>query len=82
MFVSKDMNAILSTQSDFGKKAYGLHYLGKDEADIRRFIDEVVLGDHDPMRPQREQFFRDYLLPPGGKSVAQNMLEDITQSFF
>ncbi len=82
MFVSKDMNAILSTQSDFGKKAYGMHYLGKDETDIRRFIDEVVLGDHDPMRPQREQFFRDYLLPPGGKSVAQNMLEDITQSFF
>ena len=80
MFVSKDMTPVLATLSDFGKKAYGLHYIGKDEADIRRFIDDVVLGGNDPMLSQREQFFSDYLLPPGGKSVAQNMLDDIVES--
>ena len=80
MFVSKNMKPILDTQSTFGLKAYDMHYIGKDESDIRRFIDDVVLGGNDPMRPEREQFFRDYLLPPGGKSVAQNMLDDIVDS--
>ena len=80
MFVSKNMKPILDTQSTFGLKAYDLHYIGKDEAGIRRFIDEVVLGGNDPLLPEREQFFRDYLLPPGGKSVAQNILDDILDS--
>ena len=80
MFISKDMDSILSTQSEFGRKAYGMHYLGKDEADIRHFIEDVVLQGHDPMRPQREQFFKDYLLPPNEKSVAQNVVDDIVES--
>lgn len=80
MFVSKDLEAILSTQSNFGKRAYGLHYIGTNEKDIRHFIDGVVLGGNDPMLPQREQFFQAYLMPPGGKSVAQNMLNDIVES--
>ena len=80
MFVSKNIDAILSTQSDFGKKAYDLHYIGKDEADIRRFIDQQVLAGDDPLLPRREQFFTDHLLPPGGKSVAQNIIDDIVES--
>ena len=80
MFVSKNMKPILDTQSTFGLKTYDLHYIGKDEADIRRFIDDVVLGGNDPMRFEREKFFSDYLLPPGGKSVAQNMIDDIVNS--
>lgn len=80
MFMSKDMGSIVSTLSDFGKQAYGLHYVGQNEIDVRRFITEVVLQGNDPMLPQREQFFNDYLLPPGGKSVAQNMLDDIVAS--
>lgn len=80
MFVSKNLKPILDTQSEFGKKAYEMSYIGKDEADIVSFIETQVLAGNDPMRPQREQFFRDYLLPPGGKSVAQNMLDDIIES--
>ncbi len=77
MFVSKDMAAVLSTQSEFGRQAYAMHYQGKNEADIRHFIDDVVLGGNDPMLPQREQFFHNHLLPPGGKTVAQNVVDDI-----
>jgi hypothetical protein len=43
-------------------------------------VEQVVLGADDPMRRQREQFFSDYLLPPGGKSVAQNVVDDIVDS--
>lgn len=80
MFVSKDMRPILESLTDFGKEAHHIHYIGAVEADIRRFIDDVVLAGNDPMLPQREQFFRDYLLPPNGKSVAQNVVDDIVES--
>ena len=80
MFVSKDMTPILESLTDFGKEAHNIHYIGADENDIRRFIDDVVLQGKDPMRSQREQFFRDYLLPPNGKSVAQNVVDDIVES--
>ena len=80
MFVSKDMEPMLRQQSRLGILAFKQAYIGSDEADIRRFIDDVVLGGNDPMRPQREQFYNDYLLPPGGKSVARNILDDIIDS--
>ncbi len=80
MFVSNNLQSILATQSEFGLQAYKQAYIGSEAGDIRRFIDEVVLRGNDPMRPQREQFFSDYLLPPGGKTVAQNIVDDITKS--
>ena len=80
MFVSKDLQPILDTQSEFGREAYRQSYIGSTEDDIRRFIDEVVLGGNDPMLPQRQQFFNDYLLPPNGKSVAQSILDDIADT--
>jgi CDP-glycerol glycerophosphotransferase (TagB/SpsB family) len=80
MFVSNNLQSILATQSEFGLQAYKQAYIGREAGDIRHFIDEVVLRENDPMRPQRKQFFSDYLLPPGGKTVAQNIVEDITKS--
>lgn len=80
MFVSKDMYPITSVLSDFGKKAYALHYIGSVEADIRNFIEQQVLAGDDPMKAQREEFFQNYLLPPNGKSVAQNVIDDIVES--
>ena len=82
MFVSRDMKSVLSTLSDFGKKAYGLHYIGHDESEIRHFIEHQVLGGDDPMRPQREQFYSDYLLPPNRRSVAQNIMDDLVGTLF
>lgn len=80
MFVSRDMDAILATQSDFGKKVYALHYVGATEDDVRNFVTDVVQGGEDPLRPSREEFFAHYLLPPGGKTVAQNTIDDIVKS--
>lgn len=80
MFVSKDMRPIYATLSEFGKQAHDMHYIGTDEADIRWFINEVVLNGDDPMRPKRRQFYEDYLLPPNQNSVAQNIVNDIVES--
>lgn len=80
MYISKDLQPLLETQSEFGQEAFRQAYNGSCEGDIRRFIDDIVLGGNDPMLPQREQFFNDYLLPPCGKSVAQSIMDDITES--
>lgn len=80
MFISKDLNPILATQSEFGKQAHNVHYIGTNEADIRWFIDEVVLKGNDPMQKQRKQFYDKYLLPPNKKSVAQNIVDDIVET--
>lgn len=80
MYVSRDMDNLLSTQSEFGRLAYSMHYIGKDVADIKRFVDEVVIGGNDPLQLERDKFYNDYLLPPNGKSVAQNTLDDLVES--
>ena len=82
MFVSKDMDSILATQSDFGKLVYSLHYLGQSMNDVHAFITDTVLLGNDPMLNQRRDFFDRHLLPPNNKSVAQNTLDDLVQSLF
>lgn len=80
MFISKNMQPILATQSEFGKQAHNIHYIGANETDIRWFIDEVVLKGNDPMKDKRKKFYDNYLLPPKGNSVAQNIVDDIVES--
>lgn len=82
MFVSSDMEPLLKTQSDFGKLAYKLHEVGAGMADVERFVKETVLGGKDRMRSWREWFYTEYLLPPNGKTVAQNTLNDLNLSIF
>lgn len=82
MFLSSDIEALLATQGEIGKAAYKMHYIGNDMADIERFVGDVVMAGHDTMRNWREWFFNEYLLPPGGKSVAQNTLDDLVYSLF
>lgn len=82
MFVSKDLDSILATQSDFGKLVYSLHYMGQTMHDVQAFVNNTVLHGDDPMLDQRHDFFNRYLLPPNDKSVAQNTLDDLVQSLF
>lgn len=82
LFMSKNLSAIQEGLNDFGKKAFSLQYFGSNETDISQFIEETVLGGKDPMRPKRELFYNDYLLPPNDKSVAENIYNDIVMSLF
>lgn len=60
-----------------GKRAYHCHYHGTTIEDVRNFIDEVVLRGDDSMKPQREQFHNEVLLPPNGLTVAKNIINEI-----
>lgn len=61
-----------------GKKAFAAHYHGTSREDIQRFIEEVVIGGKDTMAEQRHKFYNDILVPPKGKSVGENIIDEIT----
>lgn len=61
-----------------GLEAYRVHYHAYNTDDIYNFIENIILGGHDPLYIQRKEFFDRNLLPPNGKSVAQNVMDILT----
>ena len=75
MYIAKNFEDQLEDKNDFGKIAMNLHYVGKEKQDIIDFIENVVLKGDDPLKQKRQQFKQDYLLPPNGKTVAENTMD-------
>lgn len=75
MYIAKNFLEQVEDKNDFGKIAMNLHYVGKEKQDIIDFIENVVLKGDDPLKPKRQQFKQDYLLPPNGKTVAENTMD-------
>ena len=75
MYIAKNFEEQIEDKNDFGKIAMNLHYVGKEKQDIIDFIENVVLKGDDPLKPKRQQFKQDYLLPPHGKTEAENTMD-------
>lgn len=75
MYIAKNFEEQVEDKNDFGKIAMNLHYVGKEKQDIIDFIENVLLKGDDPLKPRRQQFKQDYLLPPNGKTVAENTMD-------
>lgn len=80
LYDNPDIEGAKETGDETGKAAYDAHYRVSSNEDIKRFIDDVVLVGNDPMKAKREEYYKKYLLPPNGKSVAQNIYDDIIKS--
>ena len=65
-----------------GQEAYDAHYTGATLDDVEHFVDDVVLAGHDTMTLVRQAFFDRFLARPNGKTVAENMYQDILTSLF
>lgn len=63
--------------NDMNKEALKCYSIGKTSGDIERFIEEKVMGQKDELMCQRRDFCNKYLLPPGGKTAAENILDAI-----
>lgn len=61
-----------------GKRAFAAHYHGTSREDIQSFIEDVIIGGKDTMSVKRHQFYQDILVPPNGKSVGENIINEIT----
>lgn len=82
LFITNNKNIIRNGINDFGKIAFDLQYIGKNISDIKKFIDETVINGLDPMKNERQDFINKHLLPPDGKSSAQNVYDDLVESLF
>lgn len=81
MYIANNLEEILTDRSEFGKLAILHHYIGKCKEDIINFIENIVLQGNDPMKPDREVFYKNYLLPPNGKSVTENTMDIFIKTF-
>ncbi|MDE6284511.1 MAG: CDP-glycerol glycerophosphotransferase family protein [Bacilli bacterium] len=81
LFTSKNIKSIRDESNDFALKCLDLHYIGQSIEDIHFFIDNIVLHNHDTLKSDREIFYNDYLIPPGNKKVAENIFNDLYESF-
>lgn len=60
--------------TEMTKVAYDLHYHAKNHNDIEQFIIDVIRGK-DEKKKDRELFYAQYLIPPGGKSACENVID-------
>lgn len=65
-----------SNMIPYARKAFDLHYKGKNVADIEKFIQDVIDGN-DPLKEKRSAFKQQYLLPPNGRSACENIIYSI-----
>lgn len=63
-------------------KAYDSWYHATTETEIEKFIEDVVIAGKDMMKDKRKAFYEEVLLPPNGKSVAENILDDIVKGIY
>jgi hypothetical protein len=65
--------------NDMGKALHSMMYHAKDNLaeEVSRFIEDVVISGQDPLREQRLEFVKNEMLPPNGRSAAENVYHAI-----
>ncbi|MCM1312360.1 MAG: CDP-glycerol glycerophosphotransferase family protein [Bacteroides sp.] len=62
--------------NDFAKQAFRLHYWAKNRREIEDFICNVI-AEIDTKKEERVKFYNESLLPPGGKTACENIIDAI-----
>lgn len=65
---------------EIGEAALGAHYAAHSTADIRRFLDETVLGGKDPKTAERRSVIDKYLVSPDGRSFSEILYREMTDA--
>lgn len=82
LFLTSNKSHLLSKLSKLGEDALNAHYFGKGIDDIEHFLLDVVLDGKDNMAETRKKVYSEYLLPPNGKSAAENIFDDLVNSLW
>lgn len=77
LYTTKDINFIINQSNSLGKIALAAHYHCDSEEGIVDFIENTILGEYDPLKSDREEFFQKHLLSPNGQSAAENIYNEI-----
>lgn len=62
--------------NEFGRRAFELHYLGRNALEIEAFITNIIEGKDD-LKNARELFYQECLLPPDGNYASDNIINAI-----
>lgn len=82
LFLTQDEPYVRKDLCIFGNKCFDSHYIAKTKEDIIRFIEDIVITGNDTLNAQRQKFFDTELLPPNGKTTAENTYNDLVNSLF
>mgnify|MGYP002625151500 CR=1 FL=1 len=63
--------------NEVSKKAIDCWYKATTPEEIENFIRDVVIEGDDIYKTKREIFYKESLLPPHGKSVAENIIDEL-----
>jgi hypothetical protein len=80
LFTVRD-ETIQNKFNEFGSRVFNeiLYRANNLEKDIVSFIETVVLGENDSLKNTREQFIKNYLLPPNNKTAQENIFDFICE---
>ena len=82
LFYSENFEATKKDLNDLGLAALSAHYKASSPQDLESFFNQVLVEGHDSKKDEREAVRQQYLIPPGGKSVAENIYNDIIDSIW
>lgn len=82
LFLANGSSDIKGEMNDFGKAALDSHYFAATKEEIRKFLDETVLGGKDPQAGMRKDVLETYLKPVGVGNFAENVVEEIKRSIW
>lgn len=81
-YITRNLAGIKADMNAFGAACQDAHYTVASPEEIRQFIDDVVLGDKDPMKPERTELLNTVLRAPNDTTVAENIYNDLVKSLF
>ena len=77
LYVVRDSSIPESVNNENGIQCFNQHYHALGIEEIENFLLHNILKGEDPLKDQRTSFVNNSLLPPGGYSVGQNMMNEL-----
>ncbi len=78
LFMIKDKN-VFKKLNEFGEMIFEKLYVSNNIDDIKTFINQIVINNHDYLFEDRELFKDKYLLPPNNQSASYNIYNTIVK---
>lgn len=66
-----------NNMTDLGRCALSCQYRGNTLPEIESFLQDIVLGEKDPLGEARKEYYNKYLLPSSANSVTENIYNSI-----
>lgn len=77
LFMARNEEKQTALLNEMSHAAFYSQYLGYSMNDLQNFLLEQVIQGHDPMKSQRTETVEKYLIPPHGRSAAENIIAAI-----